>query len=316
MDIPYRARPHCYKLPSSVGRVFESARSFRTLGDHTSAAVSLLRISESDAAQVAQLFRDFATRGMLISEGEFLRSLHTGPGQDSPDSIASISVIANSEVQARKTLHSTVAHLERIGRKTAVQALVAEDLTLADNLIATGLDPGVVAFALVDDEEIGWAGGANRNRWLLLTQGELAFSCDDDIVWQVFGQPAGEEVALGSLRASVPVPYASLHDTQNAATEASDIDFLAAHEKLLGRNVRQVLHDRCWLDPDVPISDNLLMAVMNGCGRIMIKSTAYKGRRATGDVLPVAMKEMRMPCAVSGIQGVVALEYSRKEQQK
>ncbi len=182
----YRAHPGTYSLPPHIKRVFETACAFRTLADHARAAVHTLGIVEADAPQITQLFHEFRERGMLISEAEFLDSLQKISGEDSADSIASISVITASESQAANTLQSIRTYLDRTGRQTAVRTLAAEDRSLVDSLIDTGLDPAVVSFALLDDEQIGWAGGANRNRWLLLTQGELAFSCDDDIVWRPY----------------------------------------------------------------------------------------------------------------------------------
>ena len=93
----------------------------------------------------------------------------------------------------------------------------------------------VTRFALLGDERFRFTYGAARNTLLLSLAGEVAVQVDDDTVCELRAAPE----AVPGLAVSSKGPSAFWHfesrEAALAAAPVADTDFLALHERLLGR---------------------------------------------------------------------------------
>jgi hypothetical protein len=111
-----------------------------------------------------------------------------------------------------------------------------EKAAFANALVARGLAPDLVRFALSPERETAQAAGANRNALLLHTAGSAVFSADDDTVCRVAAAPspaAGVRLSSGH----DPADHWFFPDREAAldAVTFVDRDVLGLHEELLGR---------------------------------------------------------------------------------
>ncbi|HEX8309973.1 MAG TPA: hypothetical protein VF614_01570 [Chthoniobacteraceae bacterium] len=118
----------------------------------------------------------------------------------------------------------------------------AEKRRLAKDLIRrTGCSPEVLEFALFDPLKIGFTCGANRNALLLHGAGEMICSIDDDVVCNLAVAPDRDErLALYSTCDPFSRHLYSDREAVLRAHQFADVDFLAAHERLLGRDLASV----------------------------------------------------------------------------
>jgi hypothetical protein len=98
----------------------------------------------------------------------------------------------------------------------------------------------ILEYALL--EPAGYTLGQNRNALLLDTVGSLYFSADDDTVCAPVLPQQQIDTCLAVSVDSDPSQYWCFADFADARTRVCfvDIDFLAAHEQLLGRSVQQL----------------------------------------------------------------------------
>jgi hypothetical protein len=121
----------------------------------------------------------------------------------------------------RPVLHGSRPAREAFARKVARRAGVAEE---------------VARFALLGDERYASSHGAARNALLLDTVGELSLWVDDDFVCRPGTAPGAEESLALSFRGD-PHAYwfgAAEGEVHDLAADV-ETDFVAAHERLLGR---------------------------------------------------------------------------------
>ena len=118
---------------------------------------------------------------------------------------------------------------------------VDEKAAFAEALVARGLPPSVVRFALAPGRAS--TAGANRNALLLHTVGDAFFSADDDTLCQV-ASPLEPREGLAVASGGDPADHWFFPDRASAlgAVAFVDRDVLAGHEALLGRDVRGLLH--------------------------------------------------------------------------
>ncbi len=120
----------------------------------------------------------------------------------------------------------------------------AEKAAFAEALIARGLPPHVVRFALAPERSS--TAGANRNALLLHAVGEALFTADDDTIGRCAlppGRDEGAEDALLITSGQDPAEHWFFPDREAAMGAVSfvDRDILGGHEALLGRDARAVL---------------------------------------------------------------------------
>ncbi len=127
---------------------------------------------------------------------------------------------------------AALRHADRAEKDRFAEALARE----------AGVDPGLVAFALADPEGCGHTTGANRNALLLDTVGGLVVSVDDDTVCRPAGppEPPAPGVALSS--GSIGMDLWAFPDRAAALKAGAplDADFLALHEKTLGKTLARI----------------------------------------------------------------------------
>lgn len=132
---------------------------------------------------------------------------------------------------------------------TVSYAGVAERIRLADALVATGLPPVPVRFALAIGNEPAVSVGANRNALLLGMAGRLAFCVDDDTICEAAASPAGGagvRVRHATNDAVDPVAPCDLwtfadRAALKAAVPFAIVDPLVHHGRFLGRPVGECL---------------------------------------------------------------------------
>ena len=102
----------------------------------------------------------------------------------------------------------------------------------------TQVPQDVIAFALLPTD--GWPSGAgtNRNALLLHTVGECVVSVDDDVLCQIAPAPnASNGLVLSSLANPVEFWFHPSVEEMTASSRVEEVDFIARHERLLGRKV-------------------------------------------------------------------------------
>ncbi len=117
--------------------------------------------------------------------------------------------------------------------------------TFVDRLARLGIDPDVARFGVLDVMGCGFAAGANRNALLLANAGEPFLSVDDDVVCALAPSPArtrglelfsGRGDGYGNYN---PADFWFFGDRAvlERAIHCEDMDALALHEPLLGRDL-------------------------------------------------------------------------------
>ncbi|MCC2669436.1 MAG: FkbH like protein, partial [Armatimonadetes bacterium] len=114
---------------------------------------------------------------------------------------------------------------------------------LGEELVRTsGVSEDVVQFALHGDPVSDYSLGGNRNHMLLRTAGHAVYCTDNDVIVQPTPHPE-RRAGCGFSFGEDPGDYWFFPDadTEEQATPPSPDDFLAAHERLLGRRAADVL---------------------------------------------------------------------------
>jgi len=101
-----------------------------------------------------------------------------------------------------------------------------------------GCDQALLEFALLDPFGLGFACGANRNALLLQQAGDMLCAVDDDVVCQL-ATPGKSDAQLSSFSQFDPFVRQFFTDRESALAAArwSDLDFIGAHEEMLGRDL-------------------------------------------------------------------------------
>ncbi len=118
-----------------------------------------------------------------------------------------------------------------------------EKRLFADHLIRDGkFSPEAVEFALFDPLQTGFSCGANRNAILLETAGKAFCSIDDDVTCRLANALEESSNGLACFSNTDPFSRWLFPDRESALAQARwvDCDYLALHEKLLGRDVGEV----------------------------------------------------------------------------
>lgn len=167
------------------------------------------------------------------------------------------------------------SQLQRLRREQGLRLRYAgeeEKRRFADELVRrSGVRASSVEFALFDPLQAGFTCGANRNALLLHEAGRMAVSVDDDVVCEISPIPPGEHrVALFSQ--SDPCERHFFADRASAlqATPFTDVNFLGAHESLLGRDIGELFPpDLTAAEIDVScIDDGILRRLATGPVRL------------------------------------------------
>jgi hypothetical protein len=133
--------------------------------------------------------------------------------------------------------------LSELHRETGCAMLVAgekEKRAFAERLQKAGrISRETIEFALFDPLETGFSCGANRNALLLHFAGRMFCSIDDDVVCRLAASPETTEASLACRSDGDPYSRWLFADRESALKDARwiEADFLALHEKMLGRDL-------------------------------------------------------------------------------
>jgi hypothetical protein len=266
-------------VPSAVAEAFLGVQSFQTLDDHVKDRVrKTFALSafmpRRDASRVQRIFLNLVESGMLVSRSDVLNLCRKASARDiAPPSIRTLGIVTQNRVEClERAIVSYVQHarrfdrplrflvvddspeahyrqrcrdaLTRVAQTYEVPLLYAgreEKVRFSEALMAKGLPPDVIRFALFGTPECRITYGANCNAMLLNTVGELVFNADDDTICRVAPFPARQnELELGR---GLTLSTLCYPDAQSAEQSVSveDQDLLRLHEQYLGRDVRQCI---------------------------------------------------------------------------
>lgn len=260
-------------LPSFVAKLLGSMRGYaqqhQLKQDSESALVSGVK---------AQL-EEFVRAGLLVTESDLTGATrgarpspakHTQPARvssvgvvtrDRPESLMrclssyiengiaygrSHDYVVMDDSESADTRRATREALRTLKARYGVEILyggVEEKRKFAAALATEGdLEPELVNNALFDVEGCGCSIGANRNALLLHTAGELFFSTDDDTVCRLAPSPETED-GLAFFSGALPAEFHFFPDRETALKQVQPAatDFLAPHEEMLGKTLRQCL---------------------------------------------------------------------------
>jgi hypothetical protein len=172
---------------------------------------------------------------------------------------------------------------------------IREKRKIADELVrSSGISAETIEFALFDPFGIGRSYGANRNTALIATAGELALYSDDDVFCRPGITAAVNEGPSAPRIASRYQPdYADHFHSLEAAKcfveeiPSSESDFIAAHERVLGKSSAQILRGGDGAagnvapegpDADVGLcSPRLIRTLTNGDNRCLLSVPGVYG---------------------------------------
>ena len=256
--------------PSLLNRI--RAKALRVAATNTG-------LPEKAISDVESLLRKYASQGLLISESGLRNRVRKAIGVEEASASAAPSLsrlcipTRRRSALLRKTLVSYAKNAKSHGRRISITIVDdgrSEQETLPNRELLShfkskygmqvyyadlverskfssrlaqhaGVDPEVVAFAVMGDTRCNSSVGACRNAFLLDAVGELLVQTDDDTVCRITGR--GTEG--GGLRVASRDPHSYwFYDDVSAATadaEFEERDFFGMHERLLGRSLRSCL---------------------------------------------------------------------------
>ncbi|MDB6175234.1 MAG: hypothetical protein JWL59_4545 [Chthoniobacteraceae bacterium] len=282
---------------------------FETLATHLDAHADHFSLNRSQVDTLQAALPALIEAGALVSEQNVRKQCAAGsPGDAARIGLIGFPTGGNRVAFVERALKSFSANAEAYGRevdflvadssgdpaqrdafRASIAALRAghkgaifyagdeEKRRFAKALIKeSGCPPDAVEFALFDPLQTGFACGANRNALLLHEAGRAFCSVDDDVICRMAAPPKSLKAGL-SLFSSCD-PYSRwLFDSRESACQFADwmdADFLAAHEKLLGRgpgafslealNLRQA-------------NDEILRRIEGGGSRVRATFTGHIG---------------------------------------
>lgn len=306
-------------LSPSGARLLGACSRFASLAEH---AEQILRELPAGSAGVAELLRTFAEEGLMVSRAELSRHLNALPRADVPPPISCLAIpTSNRPKQLQRAVSSYAKHFSRTGR--FLRCLVADDAPalqacrlsreaveaeakswgaavvysgpeekrrLIDLLAHNGSLPrDVLEFGLLGPSGYTPTIGANRNVILLQTAGDVVLSVDDDTLCRPCSPPEcdADTLRLGSETDPTEFWFFPDRESSLAFVWPSDVDILAAHEKLLGRQARTLVepplaNGKVHLDTACA---HLIQDIWTGTGRVLITlngsvgdSGMYSGR--------------------------------------
>lgn len=286
-----------------VASLLDGAREFRTLDDHARA------LAEGRVGRQATVRRELerlARDGFLVTPLHPLRGTRHAPARISALVVPTCGRVATLE----RALKSYLVNVTDAGRRIAVVAAddsagpashaacrdmlrrlaraysidVAYAAPNDTHAFATQLaaeadvDPDVAAFACLGDRASGLiTAGANRNVLLLHAAGELLLFSDDDIVCRPApARDAGDDsLAVTSMGGPLRVEtHADRESALAALPEQAGVDFLALHERWLGRPPLTCVDVDTRYDDATPVT---LRRMRSRAGRIAVTLSGSVG---------------------------------------
>lgn len=301
-------------VPSYVVDFVSRCTQFRPLAEHIAKHAESHAWGSLEIDALRSWMRKVKEAGMFISRGELhARAVAIHDPQASPAKITAIgfptagdhvelvtraltSFVENVRAHGRTAdfiIADSSPHPAQRGRLRAQTGELSRDLDLpvrylgepekrrmaAELVRRSGCRPEAVEFGLFDPHGAGFACGGNRNALLLHEAGGVLSTVDDDAICELGSGPATESrLALFSNGD----PYERcVFDDREGAIEAVTFkarDYLAEHEKLLGRDLGDLMQQTRVEEVDVARAGlGLLRLVEFGAARVRTTFTGYAG---------------------------------------
>lgn len=305
-------------LGNATARVLQGCAIGATLDEHAQALRRRLGLGPAQAATVRDQLNELVAAGLLVSDRTLIQRCRADCGANDPaPPIASLGIpIYEQPSTLRGSLGSFAEGSRRMGRalrfvvadgaddpqarRDNERALVelkeqfgceityigaAEKAAFASVLSERAhVAPDIVRFAMLNDERCPVSTGGNRNALLFATLGELTLQVDAAAECALAPGPAMRE---GMTLTSEHDPTQLWFDDQEfgaaAARGPAAGDFLALHERLLGKSLAACLQD--YRDADVNadgMAMSFLRRLQGGSGKVHVTSAGFAGHLDTG----------------------------------
>ena len=304
-------------LPPGRARALRACHGLATLDQHAVRVAA--ELGAAPAAVRAEL-GELAQEGLLVRVTDLLRRVGEARA-DPPPPVASLGIpTARRPASLREALDSYVDDALRHGRAldyvvadgaadeaeaAPVRAVVAgirarrgvpvayagrgEKLRFAGSLARrAGVDPALVAFALLGDEQLSSAVGGNRNALLLHGAGDLLLQVDDDTRCRIRPPPD-------------PLPGITLSSIDDPSElwplappgDPPDRPFAALHEELLGRAAGDCAAARPEGLDLGGATGMLFRRIEARGGRVLVTQCGSRGDAGTGSMVHLVTLEGR-----------------------
>jgi hypothetical protein len=302
-----------FNLSNEQFELLRQCQEFRTLEEHAHEMTGDIPLARFHRKRLLSRLQELAGQQVLVEENAFLKSVP--PGEDTGAQIRFFGMLTRNRTEKmRNTLRAYLARNAKWGREIesvviddstdaaiietnrAALAALAEEWncpihycgsdereqfarTLAE---ASGVDLPLIRFAITTYNADGIESmGAARNVLLLQSAGSLGFSSDDD---------SGERVVLPQHERNLRICSGdaldmSFFESREAALQhlqgaVEDLDLLACHEKLLGKNTARLITEE---GPDSVSIGNIPWTGLWRClqGKVGITLSGLFGDSAT-----------------------------------
>lgn len=150
----------------------------------------------------------------------------------------------------------------------------------------TGVPRAIVELGLFGDPAIGFTAGANRNALLLACAGRALLGLDDDMCCELAMAPrTGEQLELANGEPTALWFYGDRSERTHGVRRCSDVDLLAAHEALLGRDLASLVAAGAPAG-----AEHFARELHHGLGRVAISVSGVHGDCGLSSPLSYLMK--------------------------
>jgi hypothetical protein len=305
-------------LGNAMARVVQTCQSAATLDAHTEALRRRAGLTQAQAQAVRAQLGELAASGLLVSEAMLIERCRAGSDANAAaPPISSLGIPTHERpASLRRSLGGFAENSRRLGR--AIRFVVADgsedpqarrdnERALAELKAQYGgeityigaaekaayasllssraqVAPDLVRFALLNDERCPVAAGADRNALLFAALGELTLQVDDAAECVLAPGPGmGHGVTLTSEYDPTQLWFGDEALAAAGAGRPAATDFLALHERLLGKSLTACLRD--YRDADVN-TDGMAMSFLRrlrgDSGKVHVTCVGIAGDLGTG----------------------------------
>lgn len=280
------------ECPRIVAAVLSSCQGCRTLDGHWSRLTDLLRPDDPStirkalesliATDLLQPCLDPARPSPVVPQAQQLDTIALLTA-DRPDllrrSLRSVLKVCVNHKRAPRFIvvdGSTNDHVRDLNREV-VQHLTHEipmDVTVLGAAELTRHQPSLESICGAECRMFALSPGRNRNIALLASRGGKVLFIDDDVIVDTWClQSAQDHVRLCGHAESRTIAFFPTHDDALRARTRVDIDFLRAHERLLGQPLTALV--RCAdAIPNITEACGHLLDALNGGTAVSVRATS------------------------------------------
>lgn len=300
-------------LPTDLASLLSRCDTFMTLDQHAHRIFAAAGIPANSFEIVRKTLEKFRESHLLLSSDVLVaREGEPSPIPDARVPLASVSIItADRPSVSQIAIASYLEQVERRGMaaeiriyddsrsqssqddlgtviknlrrrfRTPLRYINSQQKTsIADTLVAHGIDRAVLDYALQISRPTAFTAGANRNLFLLTTAGDLAICNDDDTQCKcVATNVRPHTVTITSL--AHPTQTNLFSDSTSCLRHAAfdQDDCVSIHSPVLGRSIPECLHLFRGLDSvnNGRVSDSLASVLEKGSGRVYLTQLGRAG---------------------------------------